>query len=102
MKAILLVRFATVRDEGDQGSAKIEVDLPFTPNLDMYFSNTVVWYEPKQPDRITFDLEEGVLVISFEDRIPSKEDREAYAETYRENGWTLSGMMTERVAIAPR
>ncbi len=69
--------------------ARLEVDLPFAPSMDMQFEHPV-WDEGRNPVSIDFNLEQLSFFVQFEqDTLPDREALKERCEMYKYHGWTF-------------
>ena len=89
MKATLMVSFVTEKNEGSQGFASLEVDLPFAPTCDIGIAHPV-WKWARKPEAVEYDLHEEKFTVSFGfEKIPAKENRAQLVDMYQSHGWTV-------------
>jgi hypothetical protein len=76
---------------GSLGYARLEVDLPFAPHMEMQFEHPV-WHEGRKPVAVSYNLEEGSLYVVFDhDTLPDPQHLQQHADPYRSHGWTVNG-----------
>lgn len=91
----LQVDFWSREDEGSQGFAQLEIELPFAPTTDIEFEHRT-WHNARKPRFVSYNLEDqSFFVILDEVRLPSIKDVAAEAEMYRTHGWELEFTPTE-------
>jgi hypothetical protein len=80
---------ALVTPESSVRFARLEVDLPFAPSMEMQFDHPV-WKEGRKPVCIEFDLEQLSFFVQFEqDKLSDQEALKEHCETYKYHGWTF-------------
>lgn len=79
-----------IADKCHQGYARYEIDLPFPPNPNIEFEQSV-WHEPRTPVSITYSIDDPSFYVVFqEDKLDSKEDLKQHKDMYESHGWTVS------------
>jgi hypothetical protein len=89
MKVTFNVSFVSQRNEGVLGCARLEADLPFAPTKELEFEHPI-FNGPRKPASVSWNLADQSFYVGFGvDELPSKEQYEDHAQSYRDSGWTL-------------
>lgn len=89
-KTLLHVDFLAGHDDGHQGFARLEVELPFCPSTGVELEHPV-WKEARLPSRISYNLEEQTFYVCLETEELGTTDAVAQQkEIYQSHGWTVS------------
>lgn len=88
--ATLHVEFRTAHQQSTAGFARLELELPFAPNLDIAFDHPV-WHEPRKATAISFNVSDGTFYIALGiDELHSKKEINKHCDMYTLHGWTVT------------
>ncbi len=89
MKTTFHVGFLDQQQGGSTGYARLEVDLPFVPSIDIEFEHPV-WHDGRKPRSISYNLENGSLFVVFDPDMSDEANLQQAADRYRDHGWTVA------------
>lgn len=88
MNAEFTIVLADPHKDGTDGLAKLEVDLPSAPTLEMEYSHRI-WHEPRKPTSVVYDVEDATYYVRFGCHEIDRADAPRVVEAYRSTGWTV-------------
>lgn len=90
MDATFRVRFIT--PNGDLGLADLKTTIPFSPTTEIQFYGGP-WEEYKEALSVVYDMQDQSLLVQLTPDEIEEENGPIYAELYRANGWSLTGLI---------
>ena len=89
-KCLLHVDFRAGHNDGQQGFARLDVELPFCPTTDVELEQPP-WSDPRAPVRISYNLERGdFYLIMPTEEATTVDSAKIRKDTYALEGWTVS------------
>ena len=86
---LLHVDFLAGPQDGHQGYARLEIELPFCPVPTIELEHPV-WHEAQTPLRVTYNLESGTFyVVLPTEELQTTDAVAAQKEIYAHHGWTV-------------
>ena len=90
MHTMFHVDFRNQGEGGSLGFARLEVELPFAPSMDIEFAHPV-WHDGRKPAAIAYILDDDLFYVTFpQDDLPNAAARPQHAEMYTLHGWTVT------------
>ena len=89
-KCLLHVDFLAGHNDGHQGFARLEVDLPFCPSTDIELEHPT-WSDACAPVRVSYNIETGAFyVVMPTEEVKTVENVKIRKGIYSRHGWTVS------------
>ena len=88
-KTTFCIRFF-IEHQGSQGSATLDIDLPFAPSSNIEFEHPT-WKNPRKPLSVSYNINDSTFYINLgTDELKSGDDVQSHKKMYESHGWSVS------------